>query len=129
MIFTIVVHSAPYSTQAPASAYRFAKAALLAGHSIYRLFFYGDGVHNGNRLTVVAQDDVNWQKQWDELIAVHKLDAVVCVSSAIKRGVLNEGESLRHELDAVSLSEHAQISGLGQLVDAVLQSDKVINFG
>ena len=129
MIFTIVVHSAPYSTQAPASAYRFAKAALLAGHSIYRLFFYGDGVHNGNRLTVVAQDDVNWQKQWDELIAEHKLDAVVCVSSAIKRGVLNEGESLRHELDAVSLSEHAQISGLGQLVDAVLQSDKVINFG
>ncbi|MFT4862295.1 MAG: tRNA 2-thiouridine synthesizing protein D [Pseudohongiellaceae bacterium] len=129
MIFTIVVHSAPYSTQAPASAFRFAKAALLGGHSIYRLFFFGDGVHNGNRLTVTAQDDVNWQKQWDQLIGEHKLDAVVCVSSAIKRGILNEGESVRHELDAVSLTEQAQIAGLGQLVDAVLQSDKVINFG
>jgi tRNA 2-thiouridine synthesizing protein D len=129
MIFTLVVHSAPYSTEAPASAYRFAKAALADGHSIYRLFFFGDGVHNGSRLTVVAQDDVNWQKQWQELIAQYELDAVVCVSSAIKRGVLNEGESARYELDAVSLTEHAQISGLGQLVDAALQSDKVINFG
>jgi tRNA 2-thiouridine synthesizing protein D len=129
MIFTIVVHSAPYSTEAPASAFRFVKAAIDSGHEIYRLFFFGDGVHSANRLTVVAQDDVNWQRQWDELITQHKLDAVVCVSSAIKRGVVNDSESQRHELDAVSLIDNAQIAGLGQLVDAALQSDKVINFG
>jgi len=129
MIFTLVVHSAPYSSEAPASAFRFAKAALAGGHSIYRLFFFGVGVHNANRLTVVAQDDVNWQTQWDALIAEHNLDSVVCVSSAIKRGVLNESESTRHELDAVSLADNTQIAGLGQLVDAALQSDKVINFG
>lgn len=129
MIFTLVVHSAPYSTEAPASAYRFAKAALTGGHKVYRVFFFGDGVHSASRLTVVAQDDINWQKHWNELIAEYELDAVVCVSSAIKRGVLNESESIRHELDAISLTEHAQIAGLGQLVDAALQSDKVINFG
>ena len=127
--FTVVVHSAPYSTQAAASAYRFTKALLEQGHYVYRLFFFGDGVHNTSKLTVVAQDDTNWQQQWDKLIELQKLDSVVCVTSAIKRGIIDEAESARHELGAVSLSSSSEISGLGQLIDATINSDRVINFG
>ncbi len=129
MNFSIVVHSAPYSSEAAATAYRFADAVLKSGHTVYRVFFFGDGVQNANRLTVVAQDELNLQTQWDELIRKHELDSVVCVSSAIKRGILNQSEASRYEFDVVSLSEHSQIAGLGQLVDAVIMSDKVINFG
>lgn len=129
MKFTIVVHSAPYSTQAAASAFRFTKALLEQGHEVYRIFFFGDGVHNASKLTVVAQDDVNWQQQWDSLIELQNLDSVVCVSSAIKRGVIDETESERYELGAVSLANSSQISGLGQLIDATIKSDRVVNFG
>lgn len=129
MKFTVVVHSAPYSTQAAASAYRFTKSLLEQGHEVYRLFFFGDGVHNTSRLTVVAQDDTNWQQHWEELIELQELDSVVCVSSAIKRGIVDKTESARYELDAVSLSSSSEISGLGQLIDATIHSDRVINFG
>ncbi|MFK7863971.1 MAG: sulfurtransferase complex subunit TusD [Pseudohongiellaceae bacterium] len=129
MKFTLVIHSAPYSTQAAGSAFRFAKALLEQGHEIYRLFFFGDGVHNASRLTVVAQDETNWQQQWDSLIELQELDSVVCVSSAIKRGILDESESARYELDGISLRASSNISGLGQLVDATINSDRVVNFG
>lgn len=129
MKFTVVVHSAPYSTQAAASAFRFTKALLEQGHEVYRLFFFGDGVHNASRLTVVGQDDTNWQQQWESLIELQNLDSVVCVSSAIKRGVIDETESERYELDAVSLADSSEISGLGQLIDATINSDRVVNFG
>ncbi len=129
MKFTVVVHSAPYSTQAASSAYRFTKALLEQGHDVYRLFFFGDGVHNTSKLTVVAQDDTNWQQQWNKLIELQNLDSVVCVTSAIKRGIIDEAESARHELGAVSLSSSSEISGLGQLIDATINSDRVINFG
>ena len=129
MKFTVVVHSAPYSTQAASSAYRFTKALLEQGHDVYRLFFFGDGVHNTSKLTVVAQDDTNWKQQWNKLIELQNLDSVVCVTSAIKRGIIDEAESARHELGAVSLSSSSEISGLGQLIDATINSDRVINFG
>ena len=92
-------------------------------------FFFGDGVHNTSKLTVVAQDDTNWQQQWNKLIELQNLDSVVCVTSAIKRGIIDEAESARHELGAVSLSSSSEISGLGQLIDATINSDRVINFG
>lgn len=129
MKFTIVIHAAPYTTEAAASAYRFTAALLEQGHQIYRLFFFGDGVHNASKLTVVAQDDVNWQHQWNQLIEMHNLDSVVCVSSAIKRGIIDDTESSRYELEVSSLAASSEISGLGQLIDASIHSDRVINFG
>lgn len=129
MKFSIVIYAAPYSSEAAATALRFTSCLLEQGHEIYRLFFFGDGVHNANRLTVVAQDDQNIQEEWDKLIKTNELDSVICVSSAIKRGIINETESSRYELNAVSAHDSSDISGLGQLIDAAINSDRVVNFG
>ena len=129
MKFSIVIYAAPYSSEAAATALRFTKTLLDQGHELYRLFFFGDGVHNANRLSVVAQDDKNIQQAWDELIKTRGLDSVICVSSAIKRGIVDETESQRYELNAVSAYDSSEIAGLGQLVDATLHSDRVVNFG
>ncbi|MEK7258662.1 MAG: sulfurtransferase complex subunit TusD, partial [Pseudomonadota bacterium] len=85
MKLTIVVHSAPTS-QSAWSAYHFTRAALDAGHEIYRLFFYGDGVLNNNALSVAPQGEFDLVQAWRTLIADHGLDAISCVSSALKRG-------------------------------------------
>jgi len=129
MKFSVVVYAAPYSSEAASTALNFTRAVISQGHEIYRLFFFGDGVHNANAMAVVAQDEVNLQEQWDDLIKQHRLDSVVCVSSAVNRGILNQQEANRHDGAAVTLNESSDISGLGQLVDAAIHSDRIINFG
>ena len=129
MKFSIVVYAAPYSSEAATTALRFSRALLEAGHEIYRLFFFSDGVHNTSSLAITPQDEINVQKQWEKLIRAYDIDSVACVSSAIRRGILNDTESRRHEVDAVSIRESSEIAGLGQLIDAALHSDRVVNFG
>lgn len=129
MKFSVVIYSAPYTSEAAASALRFSETLISEGHDIYRLFFFSDGVHNANKLAVTPQDEVNLQAAWDELITSNKLDSVVCVSSAIKRGILDDNEARKHELSLESLKPSFKIAGLGQLVDAYINSDRVINFG
>ena len=129
MKFSIVVHSAPYSNEGAHSAFRFCQAVLAEGHEIYRLFFFREGVHNLTRLAVVGQDEKNLQVAWEELIAAHNLDSVACVTSALKRGILDQQEADRYEKPGSSLSEISGIAGLGQLVDACVNSDRVVSFG
>ena len=129
MKFSIVIYAAPYSTESAATALRFAESLIQQGHELYRLFFFGDGVHNASKLTVVAQDEINLQLQWSKLIEEHDIDSVICVSSALRRGVLDQTEADRHELGTASAYESSQVAGLGQLIDAALHSDRVVNFG
>jgi tRNA 2-thiouridine synthesizing protein D len=127
--FSIVIYAAPYSTESAATALRFAESLIQQGHVLYRLFFFGDGVHNASKLTVVAQDEINLQLQWSKLIEEHDIDSVICVSSALRRGVLDQTEAERHELGTASAYESSEVAGLGQLIDAALHSDRVVNFG
>ena len=129
MKFSIVIYAAPYSTESAATALRFAESLIQQGHELYRLFFFGDGVHNASKLTVVAQNEINLQLQWSKLIEEHDIDSVICVSSALRRGVLDQTEADRHELGTASAYESSDVAGLGQLIDASLHSDRVVNFG
>jgi tRNA 2-thiouridine synthesizing protein D len=129
MKFTLVIYTAPFSHEASSTALRFAKTLIDEGHEIYRLFFFSDGVHNTSRMAVAAQDEVNIPAQWHDLISRYELDSVACVSSAIKRGILDEKESARHELDATTIHSSSEIGGLGQFIDANINSDRIISFG
>ncbi len=129
MKFSIMISEGPYTHQASDSAYQFMKAALEKGHEIYRVFFYHDGVNNGTRLTTPPQDDRNIVTRWSELGAKHGLDLVVCVAAAQRRGIADEDESKRNGKDADNLAPGFRISGLGQLIEAGIQSDRLITFG
>lgn len=129
MIFSVVIYSAPYTSESAANALRFSQAVVDKGHQIYRLFFFSDGVHNANKLAITPQDEQNLQAIWDSFIRSNKLDSVVCVSSALKRGIIGADEARNHDLDSQSLQPSSNISGLGQFVDAYIKSDRVISFG
>ena len=129
MKFTILLYAAPHSSQASLSALRFTQAAIAAGHEIVRLFFYCDGVHNTNALSVSPQDEFDLVRAWNTLIIENEIDAVSCVSSALKRGILNTQEAARYERSGGNLLESVSLSGLGQWVDATLHSDRVVSFG
>jgi len=125
----ILVNEGPYTHEASDSAYQFCKAALAAGHQIQRVFFYHDGVNNGTRLTVPPQDDRNIVKRWSELAAQHKLDLVVCIAAAQRRGLMDAAEAKRNGKDADNLAPGFRISGLGQLIEAGIQADRLVVFG
>ncbi len=129
MKFSLAIYAAPYATEGSASAYRFACAAIAQGHEIYRLFFYSDGVHNANALAAPPQDEAQLPQQWQVLARENNIDVVVCIASALRRGVLNQEEAQRYDKSAFNLAEGFEISGLGQLVDAAVHSDRVITFG
>jgi tRNA 2-thiouridine synthesizing protein D len=125
--FTLVIYAAPDS-QASSTALHYAKALLKNGHTIYRLFFYQDGVFNACSFNTPPQDEENLPERWQALIQEHDLDAVVCVASALKRGIVNESEAERYELPASNLRDGFEISGLGQLIDGLINSDRLVNF-
>ncbi len=129
MKFGILVNEGPYTHQASDSAYRFTKAALEKGHEIFRVFFYNDGVNNGTRLTVPPQDDRNVTDLWSDLAERHKLDLVVCVAAAQRRGILDSDEARRHGKSTDNIAPGFRISGLGQLVEAGIRSDRLVVFG
>ena len=129
MIFSIAIYSAPYSSQASDSALRFAQALLAAGHTLYRVFFYHDAIHHASSLCTPQQDEINYSCEWIELARNHKVDLVVCIAAALKRGLLNQQEANRYEKPAANLADEFTISGLGQLVDAAVNSDRLITFG
>ncbi len=118
MKFAILVNEGPFTHQAADSAYRFAVATLARGHEIYRIFFYNDGVHNSNKLSEPQSDDRNLIALWSQLAKEHNIDLVVCVAAALRRGIKDE-----------ILADGFRISGLGQLVEAGIQADRLVVFG
>ena len=129
MKFGILINEGPYQHQASDSAYQFARAALAKGHEVTRVFFYHDGVNNGTRLTTPPQDDRHIVNRWSELAAEHDLDVVLCVAAAQRRGLVDEGEAKRNGKDADNIAPGFRISGLGQLIEAAVESDRLLTFG
>jgi tRNA 2-thiouridine synthesizing protein D len=127
--FGILVNEGPYTHQASDSAYHFIEAALRAGHEIVRVFFYQDGVNNGTRLSVPPQDDRNISDRWSALAQQHEVELILCVAAAQRRGLLDDDEARRAGKDSTNMAAGFQISGLGQLIDAGVQADRLIVFG
>lgn len=118
MKISILVNEGPFTHQASDSAYHFAKAAIAKGHAVPRVFFYYDGVNNANRLSEPQADDRNLVKLWSELGQANDVDLVVCVAAALRRGIKGE-----------ILAPGFRISGLGQLIEAGIGSDRLVMFG
>jgi len=124
-----MVTEGPYTHQASDTAYNFTKAALDQGHEIFRVFFYHDGVNNGTRLTTPPQDDRNIVDRWSELAQQHDLDMIVCVAAAQRRGIVDADEAKRNSKDVDNIAPGFRISGLGQLIEMGIQSDRTMVFG
>ncbi|NOX39369.1 MAG: sulfurtransferase complex subunit TusD [Alphaproteobacteria bacterium] len=129
MKFGVVVNEGPYTHQASDTAYNFAKAALESGHEVPRVFFYHDGVNVGTRLAVPPQDERNIQKNWTALAQKHEVDLVICIAAAQRRGMLDANEAKRQGKDADNIAEGFRISGLGQLIEMGIQTDRLMVFG
>ena len=89
MIYSLLVLSSPCSGQGSATAVQFAQAVIDRGHQIRRIFFIDDGTLAGAASTVTPQDETNTVEQWASFGTAHNVELLLCVSSALKRGLLD----------------------------------------
>lgn len=126
--FTLVITGAPYSTQAPQTSLGFARAAVAQGHTIDRVFLYGEGVHLASVLACPPSDETNWPAAWCEFLEAHAIPGIACVASALRRGLVDQAEQDRYELPAHNLARPFTIAGLGEWVESTIQSSRIIYF-
>ena len=129
MIFSLLVQQGPAGNASSVAAYRFATAAIEGGHAVFRVFFFRDGVLHGNRFVRNSPPEPDLPRLWQELASRNSIDLVACVGSALHRGVVNAREASRSGEEGSSLQDGFELSGLGQLVEATLRSDRVLSFG
>ena len=111
------------------TAARFARGALARGHGIRRVFFLDAGSVAGSAAAVFPQDEEDRLQPWVELAERHGVELILCISSALKYGMLDNTEAARHEKPAATVHPAFIVSGLGQLVEAATTADRLITFG
>lgn len=126
---TLLIHSAPISSRAPYQALQFARAWLAAGHTLERVFFYSDAVLTGACTAAPPSDEFDAHSEWQALARDHAVDLVVCVAAALRRGVCSQDEASRFNRPSSNLGDHFRLGGLGELVEATLNSDRTVSFG
>ena len=128
MRYSLLVQGPPYSRQASHSALRFARALLARGHELESVFFYHDGVYNAARLAAPPQDEPHLVDAWRALHDEYGTRLQVCIAAALRRGLLDEREASRHGKAGHSVEPPFELTGLGQLIDLGLGSDRLVTF-
>jgi len=126
--FIIQVNGAAYSSSGSYNAYRFAKAALEAGHNISRVFFYQDGVFNTSSFNNPAADEFNLRSAWVALNTQYHTPLVNCVSAALRRGIISPTEACETGGVNFNMRPPFEMAGLGELVTGIEKSDRLVSF-
>lgn len=129
MNFAVHISAPPFSCQSHITGLLFCEAVARSEHAIERVFFSGDAVAVANRLTVTPQGESDLRQRWIDLAANAGTELILCVSASLQRGMLDQGESERYEKGGYNIAEPFIISGLGQLIESCIVSDRLLTFG
>ena len=129
MKYALLVLDSPSSGTASATAARFAEALISRGHELNQVFFLDAGADTGLTSRVAMQGELDTVGLWRSVAAKHGVQLVVCVASALRRGVIDATEADRHEKPGPTLDKAFSIGGLGRLVEASAEADRLVTFG
>ncbi len=129
MKISLHVTSSPHSQQSHLTAVNFAEAIAATEHQLLRVFFSSDGVYVANQLRVTPQGEEDLTNRWIAISQSQNAELILCVSASLKRGIIDQAEANRYDKSNHNVEAPFVISGLGQLVEAGLESDRLITFG
>lgn len=98
--------------------------ALKSKQEDFRVFFYQDAVAVANSLIWSPDDQRNLAAEWKKL----SIRLPVCVSAALARGITDQDNALRHQIQSHNLVQNFELVGLGELADAIESADRMIQF-
>lgn len=128
LTYCLLVTGPAYGTQQATSAWQFANALVMEEHILKAVFFYQDGVYNGNQLILPASDEFNLLIGWKALAQQTKCQLNICVAAALRRGIVDKTKAKNSGLPYANLDEDFTLSGLGSLAKAMLAYDRIIQF-
>ncbi|MGV3346753.1 sulfurtransferase complex subunit TusD [Enterobacteriaceae bacterium LUAb1] len=128
MRYSLFVTGPAYGTQRASSAFRFAQALLAEKHHLENIFFYREGVLNGNQLTSPASDEFDLVRGWYQLHQEYNVKLNICVAAALRRGITSRQEAENLALAGANLQPGFTLSGLGALAEAALTCDRLVQF-
>ena len=115
MKFLVIVNESPWASGLALCASRFVRAANASGHGITAIFFREDGVYNalqGEQSDAGTPDLFN---TWLELASTAGTRLLLCSSSRLRRMESNPSNAFAE-------------SGLAEMFELMLQSDRVVSF-
>ena len=117
MRISILVQSDPFTTANGELALRFAQSVVLSNHDLYRVFFYKQAVSIASKHAIAPQDEMQLTEMWIDLARKSKVELIVCVAAGQRRGLVQ-----------TVLADEFEIAGLGQMVEAMIESDRTVTF-
>ncbi|MCK3658147.1 tRNA 2-thiouridine(34) synthase TusD [Pasteurellaceae bacterium Pebbles2] len=124
MRYVLAVRSPIYGAQGAYFAYQFAQALVQKNHQISQIFFFQEGVSNGNACVSPANDEFNLQKAWQQFSQQHQVPLHLCIAASQRRGIVDHSTALSPEHN--NLASPFILAGLGEFSRAVLEADRVI---
>lgn len=129
MKYAICILSSHSASNTFYSAFRFTKTLLEENHSISGIFFYHESVAISSSFICPPQDEPNIQDAWLQLFSQYNITPTICIAAALKRGIIDERESARYNKAGFNIQPPFQLGGLGELISACAEADRVITFG
>ena len=92
------------------------------------VFFYADAAHTANRLRWQSADQTNLTQEWQVLAERYQLPLAICVSTALSRGVSDDDNSARHQLQGDNIAKGFHLVGLSELAMTMQSDCRLIQF-
>lgn len=124
MHYVLAVKQPIYGSQGAFLAYQFAQQLLKQGHNLQQIFFFQEGVTNGNNFTYPANDEFNLLEAWQQLQQQYNVPLNLCIAASQRRGIVNQ-ESAKVE-GQNNLAQGFTLAGLTEFSQAILTADRVI---
>ena len=129
MLYTLLITASLSNISAHRRALVFADTLLNQEHSIHTIFFYGEGAGIGLSTRDLNSTLDRTNLNWCSISEKGKTKLILCVSSALTQGVLDKTTSLQSKDFQENIATGFETGGLGSLVDAVSNSDRLMSFG
>ncbi len=120
-----VVVTTPPHNNLTTTAIDYVTCAIKSGVKITGVFFYQDGVLNAAQHLSLANDEYQTLQQWKLLNEQHALSLYLCVTAGEKRGL---SDDVSNTQDGSNIDKSFILSGLGELVELTVSSDRVVQF-
>lgn len=127
-VYSLLITQPPSATLNTLAAQQFANDLVAAGHTLAQVFFYADGVYHANYLATPPNDEHATYTQWEALQQHTGCRLLVCVTAALKRGVVDAETAQQEALATYTLKAPFEQAGLGEFFTVLHDSQHLGQF-
>ena len=126
--YSILITTSPFHGDTAKRAFAFIKGVLDNGATFTNVFLYSDGVLHANSLMLQTSDELYAYNEWKALADNHNITLLVCITAAVKRGIVSEQEAIENGLSMANLVAPFEQAGLGEFFSELHNCDRLVQF-